>query len=53
MDITLPKRIDGKQPDVLLESQQITIIGANGSGKSRFCSQLVEAPPKEKGAFCR
>ena len=42
MDITLPKRIDGKQPDVLLESRQITIIGANGSGKSRFCSQLVE-----------
>ena len=42
MDITLPKRIDGKRPEVLLDSRQITIIGANGSGKSRFCSQLVE-----------
>ena len=41
MDIKLPKRIDGKQPDVLQESRQITIIGANGAGKSRFCSQLV------------
>ena len=42
MDIRLPKRIDGREPDVLEESRQITIIGANGSGKSRFCSQLVE-----------
>lgn len=42
MDIRLPKRIDGKQPEMLLESRQITIIGANGSGKSRFCSALVE-----------
>ena len=42
MDIRLPKRMDGKQPEVLLESKQITIIGANGSGKSRFCSALVE-----------
>jgi len=41
MDITLPKRIDGKTPDVLHDTRQITIIGANGSGKSRFCSQLV------------
>ncbi len=42
MDITLPKRMDGKQPEVLQDSKQITIIGANGAGKSRFCSQLVE-----------
>ncbi len=42
MDIRLPKRIDGKQPEVLQESKQITIIGTNGAGKSRFCSALVE-----------
>ena len=42
MDITLPKRIDGKEPEVLHDSRQITIIGTNGAGKSRFCSQLVE-----------
>lgn len=42
MDIRLPKRIDGREPEVLQDSRQITIIGANGSGKSRFCSQLVE-----------
>lgn len=41
MDIRLPKRMDGMQPEVLLESKQITIIGTNGSGKSRFCSALV------------
>ena len=42
MDIQLPKRIDGKQPEMLMDSKQITIIGSNGAGKSRFCSQLVK-----------
>ena len=42
MDIRLPKRMDGHQPEVLIESKQITIIGTNGAGKSRFCSALVE-----------
>ncbi len=42
MDIRLPKRMDGHQPEVLIESKQITIIGANGAGKSRFCSALVD-----------
>ena len=42
MDIRLPKRMDGHQPDVLIESKQITIIGTNGAGKSRLCSALVE-----------
>ena len=42
MDIRLPKRMDGHQPDVLINSRQITIIGANGAGKSRFCSALVD-----------
>ena len=42
MDIRLPKRIDGNQPEVLLDSKQITIIGANGAGKSRFCTALVD-----------
>jgi ATPase subunit of ABC transporter with duplicated ATPase domains len=34
--------MDGHQPEVLMESRQITIIGANGAGKSRFCSALVD-----------
>ena len=42
MDIKLPKRIDGKEPEVMENARQITIIGTNGAGKSRFCSQLVE-----------
>ena len=41
MDIRLPKRIDGKDPESLSESKQITIIGTNGAGKSRFCTALV------------
>ena len=42
MDIRLPKRMDGHQPEVLIESKQITVIGTNGAGKSRFCSALVD-----------
>lgn len=42
MNITLPPRIDGAQPPVLHDTHQVTIIGANGSGKSRFCDALVK-----------
>lgn len=41
MNINLPPRIDGNQPAVLQDARQVTIIGANGSGKSRFCDALV------------
>ena len=43
MEIKLPPRIDGKAAPVLRESKQVTVIGANGSGKSRFCNALLEA----------
>ena len=42
MDLLLPKRIDNKQAPILRDTRQITIIGANGSGKSRFCNQLIK-----------
>ncbi len=42
MDLNLPPRTDGAQPPVLHDARQVTIIGANGSGKSRFCDALVE-----------
>lgn len=42
MDLNLPRRIDGAQPETLHDTRQITIIGANGSGKSRFCDALVK-----------
>ena len=42
MDLLLPKRIDGKQSTILRDTRQITIIGANGSGKSRFCNQIIK-----------
>ena len=41
MNITLPRRIDGSEPPMLTDARQVTIIGANGSGKSRFCDALV------------
>ena len=41
MDITLPKRIDGQQPATLNGRQQITVVGANGSGKTRFVNRMI------------
>ena len=41
MDITLPKRIDGQQPGSLNGRQQITVVGANGSGKTRFVNRMI------------
>lgn len=41
MDITLPKRIDGQQPVSLNGRQQITVVGANGSGKTRFVNRMI------------
>ena len=34
--------MDGHQPETLIESKQITVIGTNGAGKSRFCSALMK-----------
>lgn len=43
MDITLPKRIDSSQiPLKLSNARIITIIGANGAGKTRFCRKIME-----------
>ena len=42
MDIQLPKRINGQPPLTVHNARQITVIGANGSGKSRFCKHLME-----------
>ena len=41
MDITLPKRTDGQQPVSLNGRQQITVVGANGSGKTRFVNRMI------------
>lgn len=42
MDIRLPNRMDGKPADVLRNVHQVTLIGANGSGKTRFAQWLVD-----------
>ena len=41
MDLQLPPRIDGQSAGVLQNARQVTIIGANGSGKTRFAKQLL------------
>ena len=42
MDIVLPKRIDGETPPTLHHVKQITVIGANGAGKTRFCIKILK-----------
>lgn len=41
-ELTLPKRIDGNTPPKLPRSRQITLIGANGSGKTRFMNDIID-----------
>ena len=42
MEIKLPKRINGEDPIILHNVRQITVIGANGAGKTRFSRKLIE-----------
>lgn len=42
MDLLLPNKIGGKKGEILREVRQVTVIGANGAGKSRFINWLVE-----------
>lgn len=42
MNIQLPNKTNGQPAEVLTKKGQVTIIGANGSGKSRFCRRLME-----------
>lgn len=42
MDILLPKRMDGTTPGILKDVHQITVIGANGAGKTRFSREILK-----------
>lgn len=42
MDIQLPPKSDGTAVEIPGGTRQITIIGANGSGKTRFTDYLIE-----------
>ena len=42
MDLLLPPRIDGRQSQLLRDARQVTIIGANGSGKTRFAQRMMD-----------
>ena len=41
MMIKLPKRSEG-EPLLLNDARQVTVIGANGAGKSRFCQKMLQ-----------
>lgn len=41
MEITLPKRIDGQPGLTLSGRQQVTVVGGNGSGKTRFVNRMM------------
>lgn len=42
MEMTLPQKTDGTRPPLFPKSRQITLIGANGSGKTRFMNELIK-----------
>ena len=42
MDLLLPNKINGSKGEILRDARQVTIIGANGAGKTRFVNKLVE-----------
>ena len=42
MDIRLPKGKGGKQMTLQNSRRQITVVGANGSGKTRFVNRMME-----------
>lgn len=41
MELQLPKKTGTGEAPVLKDARQVTVIGANGSGKTRFCDQLM------------
>ncbi len=43
MEIKLPQRQDGQEQTMVTNGNQITVIGANGAGKSRFCNKLLQS----------
>lgn len=40
-DLTLLPRLDGGEPPVLPRVRQVTLIGANGAGKTRFMKEMI------------
>ncbi|MBR5030388.1 MAG: DUF4435 domain-containing protein [Muribaculaceae bacterium] len=42
MDLLLPNKITGQKGEILRDARQVTIIGANGAGKTRFVNKLIE-----------
>lgn len=43
MELPLPRKAHATQPVTLTDAHQVTLIGANGAGKSRFVNKMVEA----------
>ena len=46
MNIILPNKINGGKPDVINDARRVTVIGANGAGKTRFSARLIEMFPR-------
>ena len=45
MNIILPNKINGGKPDIINDARRVTVIGANGAGKTRFSTRLIEMFP--------
>lgn len=44
-DLTLLPRTNGTEPPTLIGARQVTLIGANGAGKTRFMKELMRRLP--------
>ncbi|MDO4512205.1 MAG: DUF4435 domain-containing protein [Bacteroidales bacterium] len=52
MELLLPKKTGCAEQVVLGDARQVTVIGANGSGKTRFCNQIMALCPGKAFRLC-
>ena len=42
MELLLPTKLNSDHPDTIINARQVTVIGANGSGKTQFCNEIMK-----------
>ena len=52
MELQLPQKLNSEQASTIINARQVTVIGANGSGKTRFCDQIMELYPNRAFRLC-
>ena len=52
MELQLPQKLNSEQASTIINARQVTVIGANGSGKTRFCDQIMALCPNRAFRLC-